>query len=233
METVIAKGDLAQLTAEQRVAYYKAMCESLGLNPLTRPFQYITLNGRLTLYAAKDATDQLRKLHSISIVKLEREKMDGLYVVTATAQLPDGRQDSSIGAVNIEGLKGDALANAMMKGETKGKRRVTLSICGLGWTDESEIETIPGAQLVQVDTATGEVHWSDKVTRGQPWSAAWLIKQAERTSLTTVEIEQLIGDLHQYATYQEAVSALDKAIAEAQGEPQEPPAGQTEDELTF
>jgi hypothetical protein len=30
-----------------------------------------------------------------------------------------------------------------MKGETKAKRRATLSICGLGFLDETEIETIP------------------------------------------------------------------------------------------
>src|SRR6202020_1247291 len=32
---------------------------------------------------------------------------------------------------------------AVMKAETKSKRRVTLSICGLGILDETEIETIP------------------------------------------------------------------------------------------
>ena len=30
-----------------------------------------------------------------------------------------------------------------MKAETKAKRRVTLSIAGLGWLDETELETIP------------------------------------------------------------------------------------------
>ena len=163
MEAVIAKGDLSALTAEQRVAYYKATCESLGLNPLTQPFAYITLNGKLTLYARKDATDQLRAAQSVSITKLERERMDGIYLVTATAQTSDGRQDSSLGAVNVEGLKGDALANAYMKAETKAKRRVTLSICGLGFTDETEIETIPGARPVVVDAETGKIedeHWT-------------------------------------------------------------------------
>jgi hypothetical protein len=41
--------------------------------------------------------------------------------------------------VNIEGLKGEALANALMKAETKAKRRATLSAVGLGMMDESEI----------------------------------------------------------------------------------------------
>jgi hypothetical protein len=44
-------------------------------------------------------------------------------------------------------LKGDALANALMKSETKAKRRVTLSIAGLGWLDETELETIPVAKI--------------------------------------------------------------------------------------
>jgi hypothetical protein len=45
--------------------------------------------------------------------------------------------------VTVGHLKGDALANALMKAETKAKRRVTLSIAGLGWLDETELETIP------------------------------------------------------------------------------------------
>jgi hypothetical protein len=33
-----------------------------------------------------------------------------------------------------------------MKATTKAKRRATLSICGLGWLDETEVETIPHAR---------------------------------------------------------------------------------------
>jgi hypothetical protein len=65
--------------------------------------------------------------------------------------LPNGRQDESIGAVNIAGLKGENRANAMMKAETKAKRRVTLSICGLGLLDETEVETV-GASPASLTT---------------------------------------------------------------------------------
>ena len=48
-----------------------------------------------------------------------------------------------------------------MKAETKAKRRVTLSICGLGILDESETDTMPGA--VTVDVAHEEVKpWLDE-----------------------------------------------------------------------
>jgi len=142
LERVIIQGDLAKLSPEDKVRYYAEVCNSLGLNPATRPFEYITLSGRLVLYARKDCTEQLRRLHNVSITITARERLDGIYAVTARAVLPSGRTDEAIGAVSIEGLKGDALANALMKAETKSKRRVTLSICGLGMLDETEVETI-------------------------------------------------------------------------------------------
>lgn len=143
VERVLATGDLAKLSTQDRLNYLNAICRSVGLNPLSQPFQYITLNGKLTLYARKDATDQLRKIHSVSINIVSREHVNDVYIVTARATTPEGRTDESIGAVSIGNLKGDLLCNAIMKAETKSKRRVTLSICGLGFLDESEIETIP------------------------------------------------------------------------------------------
>lgn len=146
MERVIVVGDLSKLHPQERVRYYAAVCESVGLNPLTRPFDYINLNGKLTLYAKKDATDQLRRIHNIAVRVTSRETHEGVYIVTAAAKMPNGREDEDVGAVNVGGLKGDAYANAVMKATTKAKRRVTLSICGLGMLDETEIETIPNAR---------------------------------------------------------------------------------------
>lgn len=160
IEKALIEGDLSKLTPEQRVQYYLRVCESMGLNPFTRPFDYIVLNGRLTLYAKRDATDQLRKIHGVSVQIVARETIGDLYVVTARATMPDGRYDESIGAVSIAGLRGDALANAMMKAETKAKRRVTLSICGLGILDESEIETIPEAKALPNDVRKDERPYS-------------------------------------------------------------------------
>ena len=160
LEQVVVGGDLARLTPEQRVSYYQAVCASLNLNPLTRPFEYIRLNDKLTLYAKREATDQLRQLHRISVEIVAREQQGDLYVVTARATTPDGRTDESTGAVSIAGLSGVNLANALLKAETKSKRRVTLSICGLGWLDESEADTVRVARYARV-TETGEVQPED------------------------------------------------------------------------
>jgi hypothetical protein len=157
IEQVLVGGDLSKLTPEQRLAYYKSVTTSIGLNPLTKPFEYIVLNGKMVLYARRDCTDQLRTLRNISITIASRETIGEVYVVTARASTPEGRTDESTGAVSMKGLAGEALANAMMKAETKAKRRVTLSIAGLGMLDETEADSIPDAKRVEVNTETGEV----------------------------------------------------------------------------
>lgn len=157
VEKVVVQGDLSVLNAPERLAYYKQVCESVGLNPLTKPFEYIKLNNKLTLYAKRDATDQLRKIHGVSIKIVAREKVDDLYIVTAQATDKNGRVDESTGAVSLAGLKGEAAANAIMKAETKAKRRVTLSIAGLGLLDETEVGSVPSAVPVHIDTSTGEI----------------------------------------------------------------------------
>ncbi|ENU2677269.1 hypothetical protein ACE4NS_000841 [Campylobacter coli] len=141
-ELALVKGDLSKLSDVERASYVKNLCESLGLNMLTKPFEYIVLNGKLTLYANKSATDQLRQIRKVSITKTEVAQVGDIYMVTAYAATPDGRTDCDTGALNIKNLGGDNLANAIMKAITKAKRRVTLSICGLGMLEESELETI-------------------------------------------------------------------------------------------
>ncbi len=146
IEQVLIGGDLAKLTPDQRVEYYNSVCESVGLNPLTQPFAYITLNGKLTLYALRACTDQLRSVHGVSVEEMSEGERDGVFIVTAKVRNAQGRTDMAKGAVNVNGLKGEALANALMKAETKAKRRATLSICGLGMLDETEVSDIPNAR---------------------------------------------------------------------------------------
>ena len=145
IEELLVTGNLKQFSPQEKVAYINKVCETLGLNPLTRPFEFVSFQGREVMYAKKDCTDQLRKIHGVSVRVTKQEIIDGLLFITVEATDKTGRTDSDVGVLNISGLKGDAMANASMKCLTKAKRRVTLSICGLGILDETEIETIPGA----------------------------------------------------------------------------------------
>jgi hypothetical protein len=168
VEAVIAAGDLSKLTPDQRNTYYLTVCQSIGLNPMTRPFEYIVLNGKLTLYARKDATDQLRSIRNVSITRCDVSLNDPDYVIVTTeARDASGRTDIDVGVVSRKDMRGD-LGNVIMKSVTKSKRRVTLSLCGLGMLDETEVETIPDAkpftqQTAQVEAPKRDDSWKDEV----------------------------------------------------------------------
>ncbi len=143
LQEVLGQGNLSKLSSTQRLEFLAAVCRSIGLNPLTRPFDIMTLQGKVVVYAKKDCTEQLRKINGVSVSIASQDVRDDVLIVTARATLPNGRFDEDIGAVNVKGLVGEALSNARMKAITKAKRRVTLSICGLGFLDESEVSDIP------------------------------------------------------------------------------------------
>jgi hypothetical protein len=142
IERALMDGDLAALTQDEKLAHYQSVCKTIGLNPLTKPFQYITLNGKLQMYALKGATDQLRKIYKIDCEITKTENKADLYIVQVKVKDKTGRTDEDMGFAKIEGLKGDALGNAMLKAVTKAKRRATLSMCGLGMLDEDEVKSI-------------------------------------------------------------------------------------------
>ena len=149
--TLVLNSDLSKLSEPQRVEYYKIVCERAGLDPMAKPFDLITLQGKLTLYANKTTTAQLTAIHNLSVTIVSKEVVGSLYVATARATKPSGASSEDIGAVTIGGLQGDAAANAMMKAITKAKRRAILGVCGLGMLDESETDTLPAATTERVE----------------------------------------------------------------------------------
>jgi hypothetical protein len=189
MESVLLQGDLSKLDPAQRVNYYKKVCESMGLNPLTRPFDYITLNNKLTLYAKKDAADQLRGIHSVSIDDVDIVETPTQFIVKVKGHNKDGRTDVEVGVVNKTDMQGN-LANAQMKAVTKGKRRLTLSLCGLGWLDETEVTTIPGAKPIIVDE-TGEIKPSPEPMSYEVASAVTITDKGVEKRLDSLTPQQL------------------------------------------
>lgn len=142
VESALVRNDISALTTQERLTFYNKICESVGLNPLTKPFSFLRLQGKEVLYANKDCTEQLRKIHGVSTQIISKGLVGDLYEVHVKARDKSGKEDDDLAYVVVKGLSGNDLANAMLKAVTKAKRRVTLSICGLGILDISEIETI-------------------------------------------------------------------------------------------
>jgi hypothetical protein len=177
VEQVLIAGDLSPLTPPQRLDYYRAVCKSLGLNPLTRPFDYIIFRendggpGKLQLYARKDCTEQLRKLYGVGVTSINREIREDICIVQVSVKDKTNKPDVGTGAVALYKFKdgkrikldGKEFCNAIMKAETKAKRRATLSVCGLGFLDESELESVAnygevtagGREIVELENLRG------------------------------------------------------------------------------
>ncbi len=185
IEKVIVGGDLSKMSAAERVSYYNFVCESAGLNPWTQPFDYLVLNGKMRLYALKSCTDQLRKINHVSVSSIEAKFQGDIYIVTCQVRDSQGRTDTSTGAICVGKLQGEALANALMKAETKAKRRATLSICGLSLLDESEVETIPGARTQDSAQVDKPVVITQKPTEKPAETPSQFITQAQYLDLRT------------------------------------------------
>ena len=228
IEKVIIRGDLASLAVAERVKYYFRVCESAGLNPLTRPFEFLMLDGRMVLYARKDAADQLRKAHRVSVEILEQsfDWPNGVLTVRSRATMPDGRYDEALGVVSVvvpekdskgntrkdagEPLKGNNLANAIMKAQTKAARRVTLALCGLGYLDETEIDTIPGAAAVEAEVVRG----TEVEERSRQELIRRVLDEADRVGADTKAIVKHFGvTAISFMTAEQAEKALELMAA--------------------
>ena len=155
IESVVIGGDLAPLTPEQRVRYMQRVCTGLGLNWETSPFIYVKPADKLILYATKDCAAQLRRRDGISIEVTGRSFLpeQGIYCVEVRATNAQGRSETAIGVVGVTGMKHETLAGQMMRAETKAKRRVTLSLCGLGLDGEDDL---PAFSPIGNGTAKGD-----------------------------------------------------------------------------
>jgi hypothetical protein len=152
---VLGSGNLAALSNTERVGHYLRLCRSLGLNPLSRPFDWIEFDGKLALYPNQSCAAQLRRQHQIRIEVTRREPVGEMFVVEVKGTTPDGREDFASKYVPLLDVRGNRLAgqhyaNALMKAETGAKRRLTFSMVGLAVPPDPEEATV-GWKPVIVD----------------------------------------------------------------------------------
>jgi len=163
-------GDLARLTVEDRLKYIARTCELVGLNPLTKPFDIMSFNGKTVLYANKSCAEQLRKIHGVSVEIVERKVEFGCLIVRCKATDGSGRHDEALAAVPFNEKNPELASNAMMKAETKAKRRVTFSICGLGFAadiDHDQTQTASSAVTTEHSAASLADKINSSLTAGE------------------------------------------------------------------
>jgi hypothetical protein len=144
LKSMVMDGDFSKLSKAQRDQYIELFCAERGLDWKSGPFKWLMLNGKLVPYATRDCADQLRRINGVSIAITAETYDRGLLTVHVRATDKTGRTDEDYGTVPwSEKMAPEFAANMKLKAVTKAKRRVTLSISGLGWLDETEVEDIP------------------------------------------------------------------------------------------
>lgn len=161
LDRLALNSDLSQLTEEEKRQYYYFVCRKYGLDPFTNPLAFIWFrdSSKLQLYARKNCSDQLRKIHGIDAEIVHRGQIETAVYVEVKVTDKSGRKDTAMGAVPISTEDGRKLnpvqlAHALMTCETKAKRRATLSLCGLAMMDETEVDTLPGVERLDIQQLT-------------------------------------------------------------------------------
>lgn len=184
LSKVLLRGDLSGLTDAEKFRYAMGFAEAVGLNPATMPFQILSLQGKERLYADKGTAEQLRASRGLSFGKPEFRYLPDDGIVAVDISITDGtRTDYEEGAVYVGGLQGEALANARMKALTKAKRRATLSFCGLGMLDETEVETIAGAETTPVPAEPAGRCSEAQIATIRTMSRSHVVTEGERESI--------------------------------------------------
>ena len=152
--------DLADLNEDQRQKYYRDACAFFGVPDNLNLLAFIKMvpddnsKPRTVLYAKKGATDLIRQNKGITTVELELTKgielSLGIVSFTAVGKDESGRIERAVGVISIDGLRGKALASAIMTAQTRATRRMTLQFVGGGILDETEVES------GQLTTSTGQ-----------------------------------------------------------------------------
>ena len=220
--SLVINGEVGKLTADQKVQYYNYRCQQVGLDPSAKPFDLLRLNGKEILYANAACTQQLTSIHKLSHCITKSEVIEGIYMVCVRVTGNDGRSTENMGCVPIGSLKGDNLANGLMKATTKAIRRAVLAHCGLGMLDETETETIPNAvplQMPDVDTTYSSVKGAPLTIKADPFKIKYnTISEIDIQLERADEVEHVVALFYANADLIETDAEFKKKVGDKRDE---------------
>jgi hypothetical protein len=182
IDALVLKGDTSKLSIEQKTQYYNAVCQSVGLNPATRPFQFLNFNGKEVLYPDKNCAEQMRNLRGVSLSGPKFTFEGTMIICEITATMRNGRTDTDLGIVDTSGKdKSFSRGDAMLKAVTKAKRRVTFSITGLGFLNEISDAVDEGTHLSLDEIPLAQLHGVNYLSSSQFDILTELAKAAQLT----------------------------------------------------
>lgn len=143
--SALFSGNIGALSPLAQDALIDYRCRQLQLDPLTNPLIRVAVKGsnKIILYARKEAAEQLRVAHGVTVTLISEQLTPDFYKVVLNFKHKDGREEPNAGVEALGAAKGEGLANAMLKAWSKALRRGTLAITGAGVSDIGD--SAPGA----------------------------------------------------------------------------------------
>jgi hypothetical protein len=146
-QNILTKKDIGALTPSKQTTFMLKNCEHLGIDPIVRPFEILTFQGKQVLYLTASGCENIAAKLAVTfrIVKKEIDQLTGTASIeiegvvpamngkperrdVSTAYLPCGTFDAN---GNFKPLRGLDFANLMMKLETKARRRLIIRLAGI------------------------------------------------------------------------------------------------------
>lgn len=180
-------GDLSFLPDYEKEKVLLKMCDHYSLDAVLRPFILIKLNGKEIWYATKAATDQVAAKFNLTRevveikenlergiieckVKISQENSNRTETCIAAVSIIEFGRDPS-GKVEARPMRGEAYANALMKVETKAKRRATLGWLGIADMQDNDDDVVDAGRVnsthqLQSQSTAIESKSSDDKKRG-------------------------------------------------------------------
>ena len=219
MLAILARGNIASLSEEDRTKYILALCDALCLDPRFKPIDLISgQGGTVTPYLNRGATDSLARREGIqrtTVVPPKEVEINGVKCVLCVARATDvktGRYEERVAtAVNKDA------GNAFMRVETKAIRRATIALLGIGLIDESELDGIRGADAMAAHARAQALQahveaTTERIATALPQLNAVTPEELNRAKgeLWKAQVEQLASDAS--ITREEAQRALMAAM---------------------
>ena len=156
---VLGKGDIASLSERQKVEFLEAVSDAAGLNPLLRPFEFITFpKGGMKLYFTADGADQIIGKHRLSVdySPVHEDKERQLVMQWATVSDRE-RSVKAVGIIstaprmNKDGRNTQMdYEDILMKLESKCRRRAVKAFGGLSLIDDLSQSEEESATVVNI-----------------------------------------------------------------------------------
>jgi hypothetical protein len=150
----IGKGNYR--TEKEQFEVVELLIQQLSVRRESSPFRFLQdRNGSIQPYLTASGAADIMAQSGATVTDIQISMLEGCAIARCTISMKDGRIGCGMGAVYVAGLKGEQMANGLMKASTKATRRTILQHCrpeAVWLLQEDDLPTIEGIKTLPIET---------------------------------------------------------------------------------